>query len=336
MRLLILRSRIKETVAYYQGQVAKNDDYYQDVSTCTSAYMHLASALLSHFGEVTVAFQFDKDHPRSKFRHSTGLVERFARLKFADLNPPQVLFVRGPFKEYQRFVRACDEKSFKIYYPAGEKFTPPKEFGHFDLVFADDERHLGSLKRKGFRAALFKKPAAPCFVPKGLDKQWDVCFIANGSQVRHKGWGTFRRLVEACPDLKFVNVGLKNEKIIKQFRELPNVFWAGWHRREQIPEFMNQSKVGLVLSNKKDGSPRVIQEYIACGTPIVVRSKTACSGLYINRATGFRASNFDEIIHMARNLVNNWRGLLPEVYYQANLTPEKCAEWIASKILCGL
>ena len=69
--------------------------------------------------------------------------------------------------------------------------------------------------------------------------------------------------------------------------------WAfdGYTNRHEVGSRMAKCRVGLVLSGEMDGSPRVIQEMLACGLPVLVSDRTTSNHFYVNAFTGNRVAD---------------------------------------------
>lgn len=71
-----------------------------------------------------------------------------------------------------------------------------------------------------------------------------------------------------------------------------NVLFLGF--REDINELINISDVGVVLSYR-EGLPRSILEFMACGKPVICTDIRGCHDLIIDKYNGFLIKNDDEV-----------------------------------------
>lgn len=328
MKFVMLRATTKQSVVEYQGQIAKNDSFYEDSSTATDFYTVLCDELLKHYSEVEIWYQEDVHHPAFKaFVHSSGLIERFWPKKYEGLtkeDTPDVLFVRGDMPDYRTVLREF-RNAFKIYYSAGHYYLPPARF-LWNLVFVDDLRHIREVKEAAeCPVELFKKSCVDKYFPgrKG-NGAVDIYFTCNAPQFKIKGLRFFLRLMKELKGISALCVGLRNEGMEKEFKGLP-VYFTGFIPRRWVGQLMARSKVGLVLSGKDDGSPRVIQEYICSDLPVVVRAETTHSPLYINSETGITSPD-DSMIKTILGTLRNREAFSPRRYFMGNLTIEKSAE----------
>ena len=74
---------------------------------------------------------------------------------------------------------------------------------------------------------------------------------------------------------------------------MTNIKFLGSLLRPEINNVLNQSKFGLVSSNKLDGCPRVITEILTSGTPLFIRDQTRVLDYYkVYGAMEFNDENF--------------------------------------------
>jgi len=85
-----------------------------------------------------------------------------------------------------------------------------------------------------------------------------------------------------------INELLKNEL---QRINLPNrIEWIGWIDHSEIPNYLNRMRL-LVLPSFTEGSPNVILEAMACGTPVLATSVGGIPSLIRDRESGFILEN---------------------------------------------
>lgn len=328
----MLRAPIKQTVVHFEGQTAKNDDYYEDVTTSSDFWLVFADRLRGYFDEVEVWYQEDKDHPEGAFTHSTGLVERYKRKGFEPLDEsPDVLFVRGDMEDYYPVISAFPFAQ-RIYYPSGPYHVPNCEF-NWDVCFVEDARQLRMVHEKtGADTYLFKKSCVDkYFLHWNVPKKYDICVVGGGAEYERKKvyllWKVMKYLPEGTTALI---IGLKSAKMRDDFRErrfVKGVHFAGFVNRKEIGKYMNQCKVGLVLSNAdRDGSPRVIQEYLASNIPVVLTENAVFSRYYINEKTGKMARMINSISKAVEKVLGNLDKYSPREYFRENLTMDQSVE----------
>lgn len=331
MKFVMLRAGFKQTKVIFNGQIAKNDGAHDDVTTLSDFWIVFANELLirGFYDQVEVWYQ-TKNDPHS-FEHSSGLIERYFKpgYKGSDTNI-HVLFVRGNLNDYRHILGHC-QNTFKIYYPSGPyhtpKFTP-------DLSFVEDVRHLNHIKaKKNFNVELFKKGCVEKYFlckNENINKTWDLCFVACAPIYKRKGIERLHKLLISIPKLKVLVIGLRDTEIEKKFASY-NVTFSGWIPRTSIGNFMTQCKYGIILStDKEDGCPRVIQEFLACGTPVLVYDETCCSDFYLNQQTGFRFSNESMVKTVKHAFLLEHNILRPRKYFLNNLTMDHVIEHFVS------
>lgn len=332
LKFVMLRAVQKQTVVEYQDQVAKNDDFYEDASESSDYYTVLCDELLNHYAQVEIWYQADSHHKAfNAFVHKSGLVERFwpkGYLGLSDFDRPDILFIRGDKKDYHPVLKMFPD-SFKIYYPAGSYYKPPSQFG-WDLVFVDDPRHAEEIREETpCPIEFFKKSCVGKYFPgsKG-DGAVDIYYTCNAPQFELKGLRFFLRVMRDLKNVSALCVGLRDSGMEKEFRDfrLP-VHFTGFVPRRHVGELMARCRIGLVLSGERDGSPRVIQEYLCSGLPVVVREETAHSPVYINPMTGI-ASSDENMTKTILHVLENEKRFSPRKYFMENLTVERSAKHI--------
>jgi len=247
-----------------------------------------------------------------------------------NIEPPDLIFARGGFKEYVQVMRRFPN-AIKIYYGAGKRYDPvmADDFTPYDLVLVDTEEQKAALEEKKYRAELLIKPACEhVFYPASVAKRHDIVFIANAPQKKLKGhkW-LFDKL--AGTGLKIIQIGYRDEEVVRwaEEREL-RISFIGWVPRKNIPVWACGAKVGVVASTDYESCPRVIPEYLAMNLPIVVRSTTRVSERYVNKNTGRFASD-DNFVEVVRDVVANYSKYSPFWYYWNFLSTSIAAKELA-------
>jgi len=171
------------------------------------------------------------------------------------------VFLRGGHEWQAKIVKKC-KKAFKIYYGAGKRYKP-KDGVKYDLVLADSEKQLAKLRKKGFKAELWFKPAAECFKPVECEKKYDVCYVANYNSKFQEDIKRIKWVYKTVPkDLKMLHLGKSSRKPPKNVK-VKKVL------RRDMPKYLSQCKVGIVPYRNYDSAPRVIPEFLACGLPVI-------------------------------------------------------------------
>jgi len=153
---------------------------YNTIENCEDVWTQFFWHLLEQLGATGELVYVNGDR---EFRVDERLTERWVP-SLEEWRPdfkPDMIFCRGGFLYYDSFVKAYPDV-VKVYYGAGARYYPLTDFTDYDLFLCDSERQLKDIRSKGKKAELFIKPAASLFCPYDVKKQYDVCFMANGTQ----------------------------------------------------------------------------------------------------------------------------------------------------------
>lgn len=241
---------------------------------------------------------------------------------------PDIIFCRGGFKEYHDVLKRFP-KAIKIYYGAGRRFLPQSGFYDYDIILQDSLEQVEICKRKFPRVltTLFIKPAADNIIyPIESEKEYDVCFPANGAQ-EFKGHNFIYKTVPK--DIKLLNLG-NNPRGYKY----PNNVTSYRVLRAEMAQHYAKCKMGIVVVNSEiDSCPRVIPEQLACGLPIVVldgirfwKDKYIVSGVTGELAT---KAEFWKVVNFVLSNLNLYDS---RKYYEQNLSLLIAAKFLRRKI----
>lgn len=232
---------------------------------------------------------------------------------FVPFSEYDYVFARGGFNYYSPILSSC-QYAHKIYYGAGKRFFPTDEI-KYDLVLVDTpEQKIECEKRTGMRTELFIKPAAPLFKPMVADKEYDICYVANGPQARFKGIEWVYNTVPS--HLKVLHLGL-----LSAYNPPSNVTCKRVPRWE-MPREMAKCKLGIVPYSEVDSCPRVIPEMFACNLPVLVSEETR----YWKDKYPCAIANRDIFWKVAESMCKFDHGMENYNYYQNNLTVKHAAE----------
>lgn len=211
-------------------------------------------------------------------------------LSFKQYTPafePDVIISRGGFPYYDDFIKRFPNAK-KVYYGAGRRFWPTTEFTDYDLFLVDDPRQRKVIQDKGKKVDMLLKPAATMFQPHEVEKEYDVCFMANAAQRRIKRHDLLIKAV-ANSRLKVLNLGNTHPELIDMAKRLnADITWGGWSLRKHLPEQISKCWVGVCASGSDiDSCPRVIPEYLACGLPVVTTDVKFWKTKYLQPETGY-------------------------------------------------
>ena len=271
-----------------------------------------------------------------KYKFTDNFVERWVTdfETYSNTFVPDVIFCRGGFKEYHPVLKRFPN-AISIYYGAGRRFLPQPGFYDYDIILQDSPEQVKICEAKFPEAitTLFIKPAADnIFYPIKSEKEFDVCFPANGSQP-FKGHGFVYGTVPK--DIKLLNLGNPSKT------KYPNNVTSYRVLRKNMAEHYAKCKVGIVtVAGNIDSCPRIISELLACDLPIIILDEVRFwKDKYIESATSSRSpfstgeiankSNFWDYV---RFVLNNLGLYAPRKYYKENLSLEIAADYLMGKI----
>ena len=235
---------------------------------------------------------------------------------------PDVIFFRGGFPEYNKIYKLFPEV-LKIFYGAGIRTIPDR---FYDLVLVDDSRDVPKVIEKfpKSRVEVWSKPAAdPFFYPHDVEKEFDVCYVANGGQAEIKRIPWVYKTVPK--DLKVLHLGFKS-----RHKPPKNVTCKRVLHKNMAKE-ISRCKVGIVPYSSYDSGPRVIPEMLACGLGVVVSNSTRHSDYgWLIRTTMF---NFWK---NAKNSLYNMKNFEAENFLARKDYLEECSLEKAATKLKGI
>jgi glycosyltransferase involved in cell wall biosynthesis len=174
------------------------------------------------------------------------------------------VFARGGFDYYLPILRDC-KNAYKVRYGAGRRYMPEPEID-YQLILVDTEKQKADVLAKYPKANvhLFIKPAASHFKPVDVEKEYDVCYIANGQQAAFKG---IQWVYETVPkNLRVLHLGYPSK-----FKPPENVTCKRVDRID-MPTEISRCKIGVLPYDNIDSAPRALVEMIACGLYVVTTS----------------------------------------------------------------
>lgn len=284
----LFRSNIKELEYYHE---------FKDLKTfkekCHDYYMLLPLWLLeNNYVNEVVIWRLTKKYRKPIIFNINGkkYIQRWC-LDFVEtlaFPEPEISFFRGGFKEYDQLTKAFPKRlGFKIYLGAGQRISA-QWGGKYDLFLMEDD---DDLRNNNGTYPFYKTASSSIFFPsKNVSNNinWDICWPCNFSSIRYKGQEFFIREVaksKLLRRLRIVHCGNKSDigkKMCKDYG-VENIEFLGPVDRPTLNSVLNQSKVGLNLSNRLDGCPRVSTEILMSGTPLIIHEKTRLLSYYKNR-----------------------------------------------------
>jgi glycosyltransferase involved in cell wall biosynthesis len=273
----VFRSNLK-SLEYYH----KYTDLTDFINNCHDYYLLFAMWLLKndYMDSATTWRLTDKPIPDIVFDvDGKTFTQKWVRNFNEVFNYPSPKFslFRGGFPEYDKLTIANpDHLGTKMYLGTGKRIYP-QYGGTYDYYLQEDELDF----RDNKPCLPFYKTASPAiFQPIDNTKiKYDICWPSNFTQHKYKGQEFFINVVGHCPKmkkLKIVHCGNKPEMGRKMARKynVSNIEFVGSVDRPTLNKYLNQSKFGLVLSNRTDGCPRIVTEILCSGTPLILRNIT--------------------------------------------------------------
>ena len=292
---------------------------------CDDLWTQLAAALVyeGDYGEIW----YEKGNRVARYR--SNFIERWVP-RIHKVRPsftPDVLFVRGGF-DYQVAEARRQKTAFRIYYGAGER-TVPRRGQPWDLVLVDTLQQHDRARAHGYRAELWRKPAAEnIFHPATVDvpKKYDVIYVANYNPNAYKGHDF---LLSRLAGHRVLQLGEFRGGWAKRF---PYVEFVGRRPRKLFPGFYGQAKIALIMTRGKDSAPRVLPEALACNCPILVSMGTKIArDAYITPETG-RSFTRDDFREALADILARWNSFSPRRYYDAQLSMARAVSFIRESI----
>lgn len=221
---------------------------------------------------------------------------------------PEFSLFRGGFPEYDKLTLKHPQNCGKKMYLGTGKRIYPQYGGKYDVYLQEDRKDF---KENKTNLPFYKTASPAIFHPiEDAKIKYDICWPANFTQHTYKGQDFFMNVVGHCPkmkQLKIVHCGNKPEMGIKMAKKynVTNIKFVGTQNRPALNRYLNQSKFGLVLSNRKDGCPRIITEVLSAGTPLIIRNITRVLPFY--RQTGVITVTDSNIIQKTMKGMSKWK-----------------------------
>lgn len=322
-------------IVFLRGSVPPKNEHpekllYDKIENCSDNWTQLFYSVCQEF-DASGELIYSKGD--SKFKMGPGIIERWVP-DIEKYNPkinPDIIMARGGFPYYDPFIKKFPNAK-KIYYGAGARYYPQSKFKNYDLFLVDSPSQYDDIKNKGKNVEFIIKPAATMFKPYDVEKEYDICFMANATQAALKRHKYF---IEKFSNsgLKILSLGNTDKKWINYAKEKnTDITWGGWMHRQYLPEQISKCKVGVVCCSSYDSGPRVIAEQIACGIPLVVTGGVNFwQEKYVSeeKKTGIVSSDKDLLKNTKLLLTKEWQ---TRCYYEENLSLEIAAKDLAEKI----
>lgn len=282
----LFRSNIKNLEYYHQYT-----DLEEFEKNCHDYYMLLPIWLLrNNYIDEAVVWRLSKGPKANIDFNVDGKLysQRWIR-NFKEVNnypAPTYSLFRGGFPEYDNLVKTVSGLGTRLYLGTGKRIYP-QYGGEYDAYLQEDKMDFDPRRN----AIPFYKTASPHIFYPIFDSEikYDICWPANFTQHRYKGQKFFIKLIASSPELqqlKIVHLGNNPNRMGNQMciaHGVSNIEFKGLQDRPTLNKYLNQSKFGLVLSNRQDGCPRIATEILMSGTPMIIRRTTRLLPYYRKR-----------------------------------------------------
>ena len=142
--------------------------------------------------------------------------------------------------------------------------------------------------------------------------------IFSGAMYHHRGLDILlncaSKVINEINDVEFLILGNgpemnKLQKFVRKNELSKNIIFKGWVNREEIPEFLSNSSIGIgplrITDVTKGALPIKILEYMASSLPILAMKNTLPDDILKNGINGYAVENSTElaekIIHILKN-----------------------------------
>lgn len=194
---------------------------------------------------------------------------------------PLVSFFRGGFREYDEITK-LNPKHFgmKLYLGAAWRVFP-QYGGTYNKFLVENNDELNNK----YCIPFYKTSNPQIFFSINYDKEYDLCWPVNFTQIKQKGQEFFIKQISNSSylqSLKILHVGNKPNilrKLCKKYR-VKNIETLGHTTRQELNKAINKCRFGIVTSNKIDGCPRISTEILNTKTPLIIRDQTRLLDYY--------------------------------------------------------
>ena len=253
----------------------------------------------------------------------------------AELDPTDVLFIRGDKKVYLPIVRKSYKKVERLLFYGASGKAIPRHGLRFHGILVDNTSQTPIIHNyyPGVYVGAFLKTAIPeTFFPMPKEKkEFDVCMV--GAMRHHrKNLIGMKEAIAALPDVKFVICGTTdNAKIESLGAGLGQITCKGFITQEELNKVINRSRLAVIPSNESDASPRIILEYAAAGIPILANSEMCGADKFVLPEAG-RIAHLSEFARIIPEMLATINTFNAHDAFNEHFSPEKVGEDFAKHI----
>lgn len=252
-------------ILFLRGKVDSRTQKVKNLSQHSDMWTHLAHAMCNDGDHALIAYWGGERSVKYNDRLTEVWVKDFKYHNFEF--KPDLIFARGGFKEYHHVLRRYPSAK-KVYYGAGVRYLPDKEYSDYDLVVVDliDQAIKVRKKYPSIKVLEWMKPVAPHFKPYNVEKKYDICYIANGQQAKIK---RIKWVYDTKPEhLSMLHLGYPSKY------KLPSNTVQFRVDRMDMPKYISMCRAGIAPYTGYDSGARAISEMRACGLTVIIRRDT--------------------------------------------------------------
>jgi glycosyltransferase involved in cell wall biosynthesis len=314
-----------------------NEDTYYGNSIYGDCYITIAKRWLEA-GYVDavkgIAIQYLKGHPRYSPAGVMRITEGFEFYILEDISQypsihspsaSDILFIRG-HPPWEPIIKQ-HTNSFKIFYSGGADLKQWLPRYPVDVVLIDDPTWSAPNARC---IELVKCCDEEVFQPLGLEKIYDICFIARFDSQDKKGQISFAKLADKRWRTVFVGE-IADGDIVKKLKQLwPSCEIVKGTTKTEVNTILNKSKVSIVFAKAWESGTRNITESLAAGTPVVTHKRNI-GRKYITPLSGEVSGSFLFRWKVGK-VIRNYHRYQPRAEYERLFHSKKVAKELWEKL----
>ena len=244
--------------------------------------------------------------------HPFHLVPKAAVEIGKKFNIPTIIKIDDAFYEKSSGLKSIQRKI--------EKYFNSKTLKSADKIFVANENTKNAVKK--FYGVSIEKML---IMPNGIETEKffsinnnQKIIIFSGVMYYHRGldilFDALPKVIEEIPEMKLVLLGEgpergKLQKIVKEKKLEKNIKFVGWINRNEIPEYLSKSSIGIgplrSTTVTKNALPIKILEYMAASLPIITFEDTLPNDVLEHGKNGFNVKSREELSEKIILLLKN-------------------------------
>ncbi|MBN1764466.1 MAG: glycosyltransferase [Sedimentisphaerales bacterium] len=289
-------------------------------------YTSLAANMISH-GWAGLAEVWILSDKKDDFQFKNVRIRLFTGYEGQQMEPVDVVFVRGDHPCYMPFLPRCPARRFFFYAASGKGI--PRLWKRYHGILVDDINHKSIVQKyyPGVYVGEFMKTAEPeIFRPLPDEKkEYDISLVGDMFTAR-KNLGAIKDTIAALPDLKIAICSKKPDPdIIAKLGGQPRqIEFLGFLPRPELNKVYNRSRLGVITANKSDASPRIILEFMAAGLPILANEELCGIKKFLLPGSG-ELSSTNDFKRVIPDMLKHIEQYKPHDIFLEHFHPEKMA-----------